>query len=245
MSKILTLIPSRLSAKRLPNKPLLKINGTALINHVYNKAVEANIGDVYVVTGDKKIFNTVIKNGGRCILTKKKHNTGTDRIFEGFQKIKKKKYKYILNLQGDEPLISSKDIKNLVNKINLKRIEIVTLASKIQNKIEIKNKNIVKVSTNNKLLDNNTSRAKKFYRVTKKIIKNSYHHVGIYLYKANILKKFILLKQTKNELKHNLEQLRAMDNNIPIHVVLAKNKPIGIDTIKDFNKVKKIMEIKN
>ena len=72
MSKILTLIPSRLSAKRLPNKPLLKINGTALINHVYNKAVEANIGDVYVVTGDKKIFNTVIKNGGRCILTKKK-----------------------------------------------------------------------------------------------------------------------------------------------------------------------------
>ena len=107
MSKILTLIPSRLSAKRLPGKPLLKINGLEIINHVYNKAIQADIGDVYVVTGDKKIFNAVKKHGGKCILTKKKHRTGSDRIFEGLKKLnKKKKYKYILNLQGDEPLIS-------------------------------------------------------------------------------------------------------------------------------------------
>ena len=245
MSKILTLIPSRLSARRLPGKPLLKINGLEIINHVYNKAIQANIGDVYVVTGDKKIFKAVKKYGGKCILTKKKHRTGSDRIFEGLKKLnKKKQYKYILNLQGDEPLLSIKDIRKLVNKIKLKKLKLGTMACYISDINDFKNRNVVKVSTENKLNSNNSPIAKKFYRIKNNVGKNIYHHIGIYIYKVDILHKFVLLKQTKNELKYNLEQLRAMDNHIPIHVVLAKKKAVGIDTKKDFIKVKKILELK-
>ena len=82
------LIPSRLAAKRLPNKPLLKINNLSIINHVYAKATSTGIGDVYVATGDKEIFNEVKKNGGNCIFTEQEHHTGTDRIFEAYKKLK-------------------------------------------------------------------------------------------------------------------------------------------------------------
>ena len=97
MSKTLVLIPSRLSATRLKRKPLLKINNLSLINHVYRNAVRAKIGDVYVVTGDKEIYLDVKRNGGKCVLTKQKHRSGTDRIFEGLKNLKKKKIKYFLN----------------------------------------------------------------------------------------------------------------------------------------------------
>ena len=97
MSKTIILIPARLAATRLPNKPLLKINGLSLINHVYKKALSAKIGNVFVATGDQKIFNDVIKHGGKCILTEKKHNTGTDRIFEAYQKLKLNNIDYTFN----------------------------------------------------------------------------------------------------------------------------------------------------
>ena len=88
MTKTIILIPSRLDASRLPNKPLLKINNKSLINHVYEKGQSTNIGEVYVATGDKEILNEVSKNNGKRILTKKNHLTGTDRIFEAYKKLK-------------------------------------------------------------------------------------------------------------------------------------------------------------
>ena len=128
MSRTLILIPSRLSAVRLPNKPLLKINGLSLINHVYKKAQATNIGDTYVVTGDKKIFEDVIKNGGNAILSYKNHFTGTDRIYEGLINLNNLNYDYILNLQGDEPLLDIDDIKNLNKKALSLNFKIGTLA---------------------------------------------------------------------------------------------------------------------
>ena len=116
MNNTIILIPSRLSAIRLPNKPLLKINNTSIINHVYQKAVSAEIGDTYVATGDNKIYEEVTKNGGKCILTEKKHKTGTDIIFEAFQKLNNKEVEYVINLQGDEPMINIDDVKNLHTK---------------------------------------------------------------------------------------------------------------------------------
>ena len=116
MPEILTIIPSRMDAKRLPGKLLLKINGISIINHVYRKALEADIGEVYVATEDKEILNDVTNNGGKCIITGKHHKTGTDRIFEAFTKLKYKNVDYILNLQGDEPLIEPQDIKNFQKK---------------------------------------------------------------------------------------------------------------------------------
>ena len=245
MSETLILIPSRLSAKRLPGKPLLKINGLSLINHVYKKAIASNIGDAYVVTGDIKIYKDVVNNGGKCILTKQKHHTGTDRIFEGLKQLKKKKFSYILNLQGDEPLINLEDIKRL-NKIVVKRkIKFGTLACKFNNKTYLRNKNIVKVETNKKLSINIPCLASNFFRIKKRNNNlNIYHHIGVYIYKKKTLKTLVSMNQTINEKKLKLEQLRALENNIPISVILAKKQPIGVDTLKEFNKVKKLLETK-
>ena len=112
MFKTAILIPSRLSATRLPRKPLLKINGVSIISNVVRKAKEADIGEVYVATEDKEILHAVEKNNGKAILTGI-HNTGTDRIYEAFQKLKLNSIDYIINLQGDEPLIDPSDIINL------------------------------------------------------------------------------------------------------------------------------------
>ncbi len=244
MSETLILIPSRLSATRLKRKPLLKINNLSLINHVYQNAIKSKIGDVYVVTGDKKIYLDVKRNGGKCVLTKQKHRSGTDRIFEGLKILKKNKIKYVLNIQGDEPLLNISDIQNLNYQIVRKKQSIGTLVCKIENKLDFQNKNIVKVISEKKLNYNLSSRALKFYRTNKKKIKNTYHHIGCYIYKVSILKKIASLKQTNNEKKLKLEQYRWIDNLIPISLVLAKKKPIGVDTAKDFKLVKKIMENK-
>ena len=134
MNNTIILIPSRLAASRLPNKPLLKINNLSIINHVYKKAKETNIGDVYVASGDKEIFNDVELNGGKCILTEKEHHSGTDRIFEAYQKLRLKNIEYIINLQGDEPIIDVKDIINLYKKTLKNSSEMSTLACEILNK---------------------------------------------------------------------------------------------------------------
>ena len=128
MSKTIILIPSRLAATRLPNKPLLKINDISIINHVYLKAISSKIGDVFVATGDKEIFEEVRKIDGKCVLTEKEHQTGTDRIFEAYQKLGIKDVDYIINLQGDEPMIDIEDIKNLNNSAIKNKSEIATLA---------------------------------------------------------------------------------------------------------------------
>ena len=110
--KTLVIIPSRLSATRLPGKPLLKINGLSMISHVFKKAEEANIGEVFVATEDQEIIDDVQKNGGQAILTKDNHKTGTDRIYEAFEKLGKSDIELVMNLQGDEPLMDIEDIRN-------------------------------------------------------------------------------------------------------------------------------------
>jgi len=115
MKKTLILIPSRMNATRLPGKPLLKINNLSIISHVFKKAEEANIGEVVVATEDQEILEDVLKNGGKAVLTKSNHKTGTDRIFEAYKKLNIKNIDYILNLQGDEPDINKNDIINLNN----------------------------------------------------------------------------------------------------------------------------------
>ena len=111
--KTLVIIPSRLSATRLPGKPLLKINGKSMISHVFKKAEEANIGEVIVATEDQEIVDDVKKNGGQVILTKKQHKTGTDRVYEALQKFNNIDIDLIMNLQGDEPLMNIEDIRGL------------------------------------------------------------------------------------------------------------------------------------
>ena len=242
--KTLILIPSRLSATRLPGKPLLKINGLSIISHVVKKAETTNIGEVYVATEDQEIIDDVNKNGGQAILTSKNHKTGTDRIYEALNKLKKKDVELIINLQGDEPLMNVNDIKNLHNKMLENEFKLGTLASRITKKEKFKEEGVVKVITKEKLENSNFPQAIDFQRKLNKNFEHIYQHLGIYCYNIETLKKFVTLNQTSNEIKYKLEQLRALENNISINVALANEAPIGVDTEADFVAIKKIMEYK-
>ena len=245
MTKTIILIPSRLNASRLPNKPLLRINNKSLISHVFEKGQSTNIGDVYVATGDKEIFEEIVKNNGKSILTKKNHLTGTDRILEAYELLNRNDIDYIINLQGDEPLIDVNDIINLNNLATKHNSEIATLACKLETK-NVENQNVVKVICDENIEKNKFSTAKKFLRSIKnQKSENIYHHIGIYIYKVTALQKFVSLKQSPDEISLKLEQLRALDNNIKIDVIFAKSTPVGVDTNEDFLEIKKLMEYKS
>ena len=243
--KTLVIIPSRLSASRLPGKPLLKINGLSIISHVYKKAQEANIGEVFVAAEDQEIIEDVKKNGGEAILTHNNHKTGTDRIYEAFVKLGRTDIDLIMNLQGDEPLMNIEDIQKLNKHMIQTKRDLGTLAAKINNKKVFENHDIVKVITEESLDETKFPRAINFMRKLDKENNQAYHHLGIYCYNVEILKRFISFKQSQNEIENRLEQLRALDNNINVNVALAKASPIGVDTKEDFMAIKKIMEYKS
>ena len=243
--KTLVIIPSRLSAQRFPGKPLMKINGLSIISHVFKKAEEANIGEVIVAAEDQEIVDDVKQNGGQAILTKNEHKTGTDRIYEVFQKINSTDIDLVMNLQGDEPLMNIDDIRNLNKKMIESSSKLGTLASEIQNKDVLKNPNVVKVLTKENLNQKNFPEALNFIRDITEEKENIYHHLGIYSYNKDTLEKFVSLNQSASEIKNKLEQLRALDNNMKINVAFAKFAPIGVDTKEDLEAVKKIMENKS
>ena len=234
-----------MSATRLPGKPLLKVNGLSIISHVFKKAIEANIGEVYVATEDQEIINDVHQNGGNAILTDNAHKTGTDRIYEAFKKLERTDVELVMNLQGDEPLMNIEDIRNLHTQMIKTKSELGTMASNILDKDLYEKQNVVKVITKESLDKSQFPEAKKFTRKSNVISENTYHHHGIYCFQIKTLKKFISLNQSQNEIKNRLEQLRAIDNNIKINVALAKSSPIGVDTQEDFVAIKKIMEYKS
>ena len=241
--KTLTIIPSRLSATRLPSKPLLKINNISIISHVFERAEKANIGEVVVAAEDQEIVDDVEKNGGRAILTSRNHKSGTDRIYEAFKKLEVNDVDLIMNLQGDEPAIDIDDIISLNKKMVINQSKMGTLAAKMKDLKELDNENIVKVITNKNLNNEEFSKAKNFLRRSTEMV-NIYHHIGIYCYSTETLKKFVELNRSKNEIENRLEQLRALDNDIEINVALASSSPIGVDTEEDYLALKKIMEYK-
>ena len=234
-----------MSATRLPGKPLLKINNLSIISTVFKKATEANIGDVIVATEDKEILDDVKKNGGNAILTDKGHKTGTDRIFQALKKYGDDNIDFVMNIQGDEPMINIEDIKSLNKKMIEQEANMGTLASEVNQDSYYDNSNVVKVKTSELLDFQNFPMAINFQRKISMIEKNIYHHIGVYCYSKDILEKFVNLEQTDNEKKNKLEQLRALDNEININVALAKFSPIGVDTMEDYLAIKNIMEYKN
>ena len=234
-----------MSAARLPGKPLLKINGQSIISHVFKRAESAKVGDVIVAAEDQEIIDEVKINGGNAILTSKNHKTGTDRIYEALTLLNVKDINFVMNVQGDEPDIDINDIKNLNNKMKSNKSKLGTLAASIKDKRIYDNNNVVKVEIKESFQENLFPVAKNFMRNLKdQNKKNIYHHIGIYCYELETLKKFISYKQTKNELKNKLEQLRALDNDININVAHASKSPIGVDTEEDYLAIKKIMKYK-
>ena len=231
-----------MAATRLPGKPLLKINNLSIISHVFKKAEEANIGEVFVATGDEEILEDVLKNGGKGVLTNGNHKTGTDRIYEVFKTKLKSQPNIIINLQGDMPNISPQAITDLVSYMNKGQCDIATLASSFNSDLELADENNVKVAVNEKLDANNFSVASDFFRTVSKTHEKLYHHVGIYAFTNEALIRYVSLKRSKLELERKLEQLRALENNMSIHVGYINSSPLSVDTKNDLIEVRKIME---
>jgi|TARA_B110000211_G_C14039009_1_gene535911 3-deoxy-manno-octulosonate cytidylyltransferase (CMP-KDO synthetase) len=237
------IIPSRLDAKRLPNKPLSLINHKEMILHVYDAARNTNIGDVYVATPDKEVMDVVKKHGGLAVETDLKHETGTDRIFEVFDKFLKRKPKIIINLQGDMPNINPKSITTLYNHMKKKLCDVGTLAGKLEKSRDEKNFNVVKVVSKEILQEENFSQAMDFFRLTNnEINKKTYHHIGIYAFTDKALIRYVELERSKFEIERKLEQMRVLENDMRIDVGYVKSSPLSIDTQEDLNEIKRIME---
>ena len=237
--KTVIIIPSHLGAKRLPNKPLLLIKNDPMIVHVWRQAKKTNIKDVFVATSDQEIYDVIINKGGNCILTDKNHTNGSDRIFEVVESFESKP-DLIINVQGDMPLINPDAINYLENFMITQSAEMATLASKLELE-DLDNPNVVKVEAEEEISSGNFSTAKDFFRKKDKRTNFLYHHVGIYAYQFQTLKKYVSLQKTQNELERSLEQMRALDNKIKIYVGFVKDYPLGVDTQEDLDKIRKII----
>ena len=244
MKNTAIIIPSRLGAKRFPNKPLAKINNVPMIIHVLNRAKESKVAEVFVATPDSEIFKIVEENGGKAILTKSDHKSGSDRVFEAYTKVIKKNVDLIINLQGDMPNIKPSSISKLINLMRSNSCDIGTLASNVIDKKDIMDSNVVKVSIEESLNDNNFLDAKDFFRTNKGLnYKKIYYHIGIYAFTNIALNKYVKLSRSKLEIDRNLEQMRAMENNMAIKVGLCNSIPLSVDTEVDLIKVKREMNL--
>jgi len=242
MNNTVVIIPTRLRATRFPNKPLKLINKKEMIVHVYELAVRAGVGSVLVTTPDKEIGEIIKQKGGNYFLSSSEHETGTDRVFEAFEKFFSRKPKYIINLQGDMPNLDPREILFLSDYLNKGLSDLVTLAAPLKTN-EVEDQNVVKVFTKKEMKKSTFSAASDFHRnITTGHNDSAYHHIGIYGFTNKALIKYVNLKRSKLELERDLEQMRALENNMKIHVGLVNSIPLSVDTEEDLQKIKKNME---
>ena len=240
--KTIIMIPSRMASSRFPGKPMVKINGKPMIQRVWQQAINCNIGDVVVACSENEVFDLITNLGGKAILTNPNLPSGTDRIYSALTKMPEhKEFDFVINLQGDMPIIKPQQIKKVINPLKHK-YSIGTLATNLK-KDEVSNKNVTKVSV--KWDKNNIGQAKEFFRYKDKVDENTFHHVGIYSYTINSIKDFVKLPTSKNEKLLKLEQYRAMDAGIGIGVTLENNIPPSIDTKEDLNLIETIIRENN
>ena len=243
MNNTAIIIPSRLNAERLPNKPLKLINKKEMILHVYDAAKNSNVGEVIVATPDQKIFDLIQNHKGLAAVTSDKHKTGTDRVFEVFEKELKSMPEIIINFQGDMPNLNPQAIRDLVEHMNKNLCDIGTLASKIENDNEEKNPNVVKVLVDNEIKNKSFAKAVDFFRVSNRPLnKLAYHHVGIYAFTNKALIRYVSLDRSRLEKDRKLEQLRALEDEMKINVGYIDTCPLSVDTEADLVAIKKVME---
>lgn len=236
------IIPARYGSSRLEGKPLLKAGGKYLIEWVWSKAIKCNgIDRVIVATDDKRIYKACREFGAEVEMTSIEHKSGSDRIAEVAKR--HPEISYIINVQGDEPLIEPDNIE-LVRKgiVDDNSADISTLVREIFDIDEVNNPNLVKCifDVNNYAMYFSRSKIPYERNVGKT---KFYGHLGIYGYKKEALFKMTSLPQTTYELAESLEQLRALQNGMNIKVAVVSNVPVGIDTIEDFNRFKALVEV--
>lgn len=241
MSKTAIIIPARYGSSRLEGKPLIVVGGKPIIQWVYEKAQAAKLADMIIVaTDDERIFNAVKAFGGNVEMTSVNHKCGSDRIKEVV--MRHPEISYIVNLQGDEPLIKSESIDEVIKNIkDDENADISTLIRIIDDKKEVDNPNLVKCVIDNFGYAMYFSRSKIPYE-RNSICGNFYGHLGIYGYKREALIKMTSLSQTPLEKTESLEQLRALENGMKIKTSVVDFKPVGIDTKEDLEKFKSIIE---
>ena len=241
MKKIAIVIPARYASTRLPGKPLLKVNNKTIIEYVWQAAKKSKLAhEVIVATDDLRIKKAVEEFGGLCEMTDSNHQCGSDRIAEVSKR--HQEFDYILNLQGDEPQITSEVIDLAINALlNDETADISTLVRRINDEKQINNPNCVKCVFDNNFNSLYFSRCPIPY--ARNVGKSDYFaHIGIYGYKKEALYKLTALKQTNLEKQESLEQLRALQNGMKIKVAITDLNPTGIDTEEDYNKFKNIIE---
>jgi 3-deoxy-manno-octulosonate cytidylyltransferase (CMP-KDO synthetase) len=240
-AQAVVLIPARMAATRLPGKPLADVAGKPMIVHVAARAAEAGVGPVWVATDTRAIFDAVSAAGGKAVLTRADHVSGSDRIFEALGKADPKgEAEVIVNLQGDLPTIAPSSIRAAVDLLADPAVDIGTLAAEIKDERERDDPNVVKVIGT--LVAANRLRALFFTRATAPTGEGPlFHHIGIYAYRRAALEKFVKLKPTALELRERLEQLRAIEAGMRIDVAIVDAVPLGVDTPADLEKARALL----
>ncbi|MEN3930115.1 3-deoxy-manno-octulosonate cytidylyltransferase [Microvirga sp. W0021] len=240
--KPLVLIPSRLAATRLPNKPLADIAGDPMIVHVWRRACEADIGPVAIATDAEEIAEVVTKAGAQVVMTSANHTTGSDRIHEALQKLDPaREYDVVVNVQGDLPTIDPKAIAASIQPLDDTAVSIATLVAEIKVDEERSNPNVVKM-VGTKLFAPNRYRALYFTRATAPYGDGPlYHHIGLYAYRRMALERFVTMSPSQLEIREKLEQLRAIEAGMRIDAMVVDDVPLGVDTPADLERARQII----
>jgi len=227
---IIGVIPARLKSIRFPNKILTPIDEKPMVMHVYDRARKSvKLDDVIIAIDSNETEEALKQYKPNIKMTHPNHLSGTDRVAEV---VKDMDVDIILNIQGDEPMLDPSIIDELVSCFNDELVEMATIGSRVIDNSDYLNPNSVKMMINENGFATSFSREMKDYQIG-----GYYHHVGIYGYRKDTLFRFTMLDQSANEKNSNLEQLRALDNGIPIKVAMTDYPHRGIDTKEDLQQI--------
>jgi 3-deoxy-manno-octulosonate cytidylyltransferase (CMP-KDO synthetase) len=237
----IVLIPARLAATRLPDKPLADIAGEPMIVHVWRRAVEAAIGPVAIATDAPAIAEAVRQAGGIAVMTRSDHASGSDRIFEAIEALDPEGWhQVVVNVQGDLPTIDPHIIAAAIAPLDDASVDIATLAAIIARDEERTDPNVVKVVGSE--VSPGRMRALYFTRATAPTGEGPlYHHIGLYAYRRAALKRFVALAPSPLERRERLEQLRALEAGMRIDVTIVEDVPLGVDTPHDLDRARAIL----
>lgn len=241
MADVLILIPARMASHRLPGKPLADIAGDPMIVHVMRRAQAAQLGPVVIATDSEAIAACVEKAGGRAVMTRADHASGSDRIFEALTAADpERRAGIIVNVQGDLPTIAPADIAAAIVPLADPAVDIATLAAEISQPDEATNPNVVKVVGTP--VGERRLRALYFTRATAPAGEGPlYHHIGLYAFRREALTRFVGLAPSPLERREKLEQLRALEAGMRIDVALVDSAPLGVDTPEDLDRARTLL----
>ncbi|WP_026972332.1 3-deoxy-manno-octulosonate cytidylyltransferase [Aliagarivorans marinus] len=250
MTRVHVVIPARFGSSRLPGKPLLDIAGKPMVWHVWQRVLESGLKSAIIATDDERILNAATQFGGKALMTKASHNSGTERLAEVAEKMGWNDDDVVINVQGDEPLIDPALIVELAESLTSQpQAQMATLLSHIHSYEDFVSPNVVKAVINHASEAMYFSRAPipwprdSFAKQSKEVPDSVYRHIGMYGYRVSCLKRLVTLPESPLEALESLEQLRPLQSGIAIHCSVVANAPAhGVDTPEDWARVRALVE---